>query len=560
MAKSKQGISELEKELERLQAILKEEKEKRQKAELELRKSKEFSTSHLDPEKQFLANMSHEIRNPINAIVGLINLLYDTKLSPEQFEYVNNIKYSADVLMSLIADILDLSKIESGNIELNERVIDITEVIKAVVQTYTFKTHDHDLNFAINLDDNLRGFYRADPTVINQIFLNLISNAVKFTEKGTIKISARLLEADEKIITAEFEIEDMGIGIPKSQLSTIFEAFKQGGLETKLKYGGTGLGLSIVKRLISLYDGEISVRSTEGKGSTFTFTLCLKQVDNENLIIPEAQHMPEGEVSLDRVLIVEDNKINQQYLTWLLEKWSIQYDVAGNGREALELTERSKYDLILMDIRMPVMDGYETTIRLRNQSINPNQNVPIIALTASALVDEQAKALEVGMNYHLPKPFSPDQLREMLNKLDLKEKGTFVEPDRPLDQISYGYQFSNTLNTDYLNSFYGDDIERAGLMFNIFLKNIDAELKRLRDYYSAMDIESFTSLAHKIKPNFAMVGLPEYAESMKDLEIIGKNEDFSRLEKKLSKFLADFEDKKSDIVNELERINNYLRS
>ena len=552
------GNKDIEKELKELRLQLEAEKRKHLELEKELASFRESGKSG-DPEKKFLANMSHEIRNPINAIVGLINLLYDTKLTSEQFEYVNNIKYSADVLMGLISDILDLSKIESGRIELNEKLIDITEVIKAVVQTFSFKTHDRDIQFTVDLEDGLKGPFKIDPTVVNQIFLNLLRNAVKFTEKGTIRISGRILESKDQKSLIQFEIIDTGIGIPKEQLSMIFDVFRQGSLETKLKYGGTGLGLSIVKRLVSIYEGEISVESSVGKGSTFTFSLCLKQPDQDSSELTEPSTREKEYSGVERVLIVEDNKINQQYLTWLLEKWNIAYDVANHGEEALALIEDQKYDLILMDIRMPVMDGYETTIRLRNHSINPNSEVPIIALTASALVDEKEKALEVGMNHHLPKPFSPDQLKRILNNLNSGEALEEIEEVQEKKGALEIYKFSSSLNNDFLTSFYGDDIERAGLMFNIFLKNIDNELSRLSKFLIDRDMESFVSLAHKIKPNFAMVGLPEYSESMKDLEFIGKSDDFNGSKAHLSKFLEDFSKKKPDVIEELTRINQFLK-
>ena len=522
----------------------------RKNLEHDLIEAREQADNAREAEKQFLANMSHEIRNPINAVVGLINLLYDTKLSPEQFEYINNIKYSAEVLMGLISDILDLSKIEAGKVELNEKEVDIREVVKAVVQTYSFKSIDKDISFFFDVDEKIDFPFFADPTIINQILLNLLGNAVKFTDKGRIEITTTLVEDYGDSCLVQFQISDTGIGIPTDQLTSIFQSFKQANKETKLKYGGTGLGLSIVKQLVEMYHGKISVESEEKEGSTFHFTLHLKKFDQsrDGLVSPAIKST--GQFELKRVLIVEDNKLNQQYLTWLLEKWDISYDVANHGMEALKLIEKEKYDLVLMDIRMPVMDGYETTIRIRNSTQNHNSTIPIIALTASALVDEKAKAIEVGMNHHLTKPFSPEQLKAVLDGLGGEN---IIEED-----VGNDYRFSKELDSEYLMKFYGEDVDRAGLMFEIFLANIDQDLESLGKYFEEKDMESFSSLAHRIKPNFAMVGLPKYTELMKELELKGKSGDFIELEKIVPVFFKEFKEKKDIIVEELSNIKKHL--
>ena len=218
--------------------------------------------------------------------------------------------------------------------------------------------------------------------------------------------------------------------------------------------------------------------------------------------------------------------------------------------EALKLIEKEKYDLVLMDIRMPVMDGYETTIRIRNSTQNHNSTIPIIALTASALVDEKAKAIEVGMNHHLTKPFSPEQLKAVLDGLGGEN---IIEED-----VGNDYRFSKELDSEYLMKFYGEDVDRAGLMFEIFLANIDQDLESLGKYFEEKDMESFSSLAHRIKPNFAMVGLPKYTELMKELELKGKSGDFIELEKIVPVFFKEFKEKKDIIVEELSNIKKHL--
>lgn len=519
--------------------------------ENELREARIIAENAREAEKQFLANMSHEIRNPINAIAGIINLLYDTHLSDEQLEYLNNIKYAADILLGLISDILDLSKIEAGKMELNEKHFELDENIRAIVKTYNFKSSDRDISFSYDLDKRLAEPVMADPTVINQILLNLIGNAVKFTEHGDVNISALVVEESETHFVVEIKVTDTGIGISDDQLEQIFNTFHQGNKQTKLRYGGTGLGLSIVRQLLKLYEGTIAVESEQDKGSTFTFTLKLRR---GHLVKREAEDISGTKnfqsKTIRHVLIVEDNKINQQYLIGLLRKWKITYDLANHGGEAVELIEENTYDLVLMDIRMPVMDGYETTIRIRNHTNNPNCNVPIVALTASALVDEKARAFEAGMNFHLTKPFSPDQLVGIMDSISPVDVTVTAEPDK--------YDFSKELDKEYLETFYEGDLERASLMFQIFLDNIEQEISDLKRLYIAESWEEFGKFAHRVKPNFAMVGLSPFTELMKQFESHGKQNNGTALKEIVPNFFQEYKNKIKLVRRELSRMNTSL--
>ncbi|MBR06584.1 MAG: hybrid sensor histidine kinase/response regulator [Rickettsiales bacterium] len=516
----------------------------------ELRQAREVAEHARTAEKDFLANMSHEIRNPINAIAGLTNLFYDTRLSSDQLELLDNIKYSADILLGLLSDVLDISKIESGKMELNEKDVPLAASVKALVQTYKFRNNKN-VKFNVNIDPQIDFDVVADQTILNQVLLNLIGNAAKFTGEGEICTTVSLIEEIGDYVNVGFSIKDTGIGIEEDQLQSIFESFKQGSKQTKLRYGGTGLGLSIVKRLVSMYKGDIQVKSTVGVGSEFSFNMMFKRKIEDQKVSDQktaSEMVPDG---INHVLIVEDNKINQQYLIGLLSKWEITYDLANHGGEALELIKTNPYDLILMDIRMPVMDGYETTIRIRSMENNNNQDIPIIALTASALVDEKEKAIAAGMNFHLSKPFLPEQLLNIFDQLTLGELSEG-------QTTSNHFSFSEELDVQYLESFYLGDLDRAQLMFQIFLSNIDSEIDKLKQLFDSENWSELVTLAHRIKPNFVMVGLGKLTDQMLKIEQAGKEQDSISLRQLVPEFLRDFEATHQLVANELARLSEWL--
>ena len=522
----------------------------RKQLEAELRQAREIAEKARMAEKEFLANMSHEIRNPINAIAGLTNLFYDTNLKPNQLELLDNIKYSADILLGLLSDVLDISKIESGKMELNEKELPLAASVKALVQTYKFR-NNKEVKFNVNIDPQIDFDVVADQTILNQILLNLIGNAAKFTEKGEICTTLELVEEIGNHVNIRFSVKDTGIGIDDDHLQTIFESFKQGNKQTKLRYGGTGLGLSIVKRLVNMYKGDIHVTSEVGKGSEFSFNMIFIKRSEGHKIVDHRTYSEMLPDSINHVLIVEDNKINQQYLIGLLNKWEITYDLANHGGEALDLVKTNAYDLILMDIRMPVMDGYETTIRIRSMEHNSNQNIPIIALTASALVDEKEKAISAGMNHHLSKPFSPEQLLNIFDQLTVSDAHSATG-------VTNAFQFSDELDVQYLDSFYMGDLERAHLMFQIFLDNIKSELDKLKQHFDSENWSELVTLAHRIKPNFVMVGLGKLTDQMLEIEQAGKRSDINSIRQLVPAFIKDFEATHQLVANERARLSEWL--
>lgn len=519
----------------------------RKRLEEELRNSKMQTEKLRDSEKQFLANMSHEIRNPINAIVGITNLLYDTKLDSKQQDLLEKIKYSADILQGLIAGVLDFAKIESGTLELAEKTLDLASMIQSLVEISQFKCQDKNVRFITDIDSTLNMHVHADPTVINQIFLNLINNAIKFTSSGYIFVSGEVIEQQVDKIHFSFSIKDTGIGIPADRIDLIFDNFQQADKETKLKYGGTGLGLTIVRRLVETYGGHITAKSEIGNGSEFIFDLWLQK----SATLEEPVKYDVKSVLGKHMLIVEDNKINQQYLSGLLQNWEITFDIANNGSEAVELVQLRTYDMILMDIRMPVMDGYEATIRIRSGTESLNQSTPIVALTASALVDEKERALAAGMNFHLTKPFSPAQLAAVFKKFDIVEIN--------ISQPSKQFRFNPALDVAYLQQLYDDDLERAQIIFEIFVEHIKAELVSLESSYSAQNWAVFSSQAHKLKPNFFMIGASELGELMREFEKLkdGPINGFDH-DQKMTELREKFEYYYDIVLDELSKLNSYL--
>ncbi|MDX2068071.1 MAG: PAS domain S-box protein [Haliscomenobacter sp.] len=480
----------------------------------ELEEARQEAEKARDAEKDFLANMSHEIRNPINTIVGMTYLMMDTELSEEQLRFLNNIKHTSDILMALVSDILDITKITQGKMDLALREVNLAELINVNAQAMAFRIQEKGVHFEHYIDPELDENLYVDPTILNQILLNLLGNANKFTERGNITLSAICQEKDEKKLRVIIKVADTGIGIPADKLPYIFERFNQAGKATKHKYGGTGLGLSIAKQLVEIHGGVINVQSKVHKGSTFWIDIVFERAG-----VRAENELPKPSIDLDakkeqlQLLIVEDNTLNQQYIAGVLQRKGFRYQIANHGREALEILEKDCFDLILMDIRMPEMDGYETTIRLRNMLHNPNHKIPIVALTASALLDEKEKALQTGMNYHLTKPFTPDQIEAVIIQ-SMKDRAPI---NGQLEaQVEPGIH--PELNQDEINEYYLGDLEHFQMMIGIFNRQTPLQIEEMKSALAEKDWKLMKALAHKMKPSFQMVGLGHIFPIVQDLE------------------------------------------
>lgn len=381
----------------------------RKRFERELITAKQKAEEAALAKEQFLSTMSHEIRTPMNAVIGMTHVLLENDPRNDQLENLKILKFSAQTLLSLINDILDFTKIDAGKVEFEEVLFDLPELIESIQKSFAFTAQEKNIQLSFVTDNQIPQKVIGDPVRLTQVLTNLMNNGIKFTAEGEVKLTLELIEQSDKEAKVRFTVIDTGVGIPKEKQKIIFDRFTQANPETIRKFGGTGLGLAIVKRLLELQDSQIYLESQEGKGATFYFDLKLNKYmptldKNKNTVDAATSKQTSG----GKILLVEDTKINQLVVAKFLKTWQLTIEYAINGVEAVEQAQNNHYDLILMDLQMPEMDGYEATRRIR--LLPEHKNTPIIALTASALVEERERAFESGVSDYLTKPFSPNEL------------------------------------------------------------------------------------------------------------------------------------------------------
>jgi PAS domain S-box-containing protein len=493
--------------------------------------------------EQFLANISHEIRTPINGIAGMANLLGQNPSPEERESYLNAIRHSAENLKVIINDILDLAAIESGKLKFEHIAFNLKDLLPSLVNTFTYQAKEKKLSVEYHIEESLNKILMGDPVRLNQILINLISNAVKFTHNGSITI--RCSEAKELRGTCwvKIEVTDTGVGIPEEKLHTIFESFSQADASVTRRYGGTGLGLTIVKQLVELQNGKIHVDSKEQVGSTFSVVIPYEvgKVKTITQVAKPSQKIKGVNTAQLHVLLVEDNDINRLYAKSILKNWQCHIDVAENGLVAVEKIKNNFYDVVLMDIQMPVMDGYEATKAIR--SMNQCSKVPIIALTANATQRDVEKCRLAGMNDYLPKPFTPEDLFQKLFK-DLKirpaQKAAKPDPQKP----------AQSYNLDYLRSVSGNNAEFIQEMITTFLQTLPGILDEMQKACRDESWEKLSRLAHQIKPSFTLMGLDALRAKILFIEEHGKS--VTRTDE-LAETVADFVSRCELVIEDLSK-------
>ena len=388
----------------------------RKNSENELRMAKEDADRANRAKSMFLAKMSHEIRTPMNAILGIARLLKESGLEDEQLRMASNVYASTDNLLMIINEILDFSKIEAGGIALERIPFDLPVVLQQAHAVFDALASDKEVNLALTIPESLNQPLIGDPYRLRQVLYNLLNNAIKFTPKGgTVELGCELIRSTRERRTLEFWVKDTGIGIDSANLEKIFKEYSQEDAKTSRSYGGTGLGLAISKKLVELMGGSIKVQSEKGKGSRFYFSIDFDLSDSVAVQEPDQTTSIRPELLKGvRLLIAEDNKLNQYFITTLLKHWQVENDIADNGEMAVELITRNRYDLVFMDLEMPVMDGYQAAEKIRKEV---GSKVPIVALSANALEEYYQMATEAGMNDFLVKPYKPEDLFEKIVKV-----------------------------------------------------------------------------------------------------------------------------------------------
>jgi len=489
----------------------------RKNMEQQLFQAKETAEDSVRSKELFMANMSHEIRTPMNAIIGMGELLRKSPLNKKQNEFLEAINTSSENLLIIINDILDFSKIEAGKLEMTPSPTNLQLLLENCIKTIELKAEEKGISLHLNIPQKI-DWYSVDATRLRQVILNLLSNAVKFTPAGSVLLSSKVLKDQPKSSTILFSVKDTGIGIAKDKVSNIFESFIQADESTAQKYGGTGLGLSISKQLVEMMGGQLEINSELNEGSEFYFTITLEKSESY-MPVSQNQNIKENTTLTNmKVLLVEDHEINRFMAQTILENWECKVDIAVNGKEATEKITSSSYDVVLMDMRMPEMDGLEATKFIREIL---KVDVPIIGLTANAIRGDKEKCLKIGMNDYISKPFKQKDLFSKMSKFYSNPDDTQESPSIVTDPLMDLTKLIETTNNDPVF---------MKKMINLFIEDTPEQLATLQSAAKKKDWIQVSKIAHKLKPSIDYLSNAHLQRLVRSIENVSDIENYKEIQ------------------------------
>ncbi|HPI12102.1 MAG TPA: ATP-binding protein [Catalimonadaceae bacterium] len=488
--------------------------------------AKEAAQADARAKSAFLSSMSHEIRTPMNAILGLTELLLNKRMDENSTENLKAIRFSANNLLTIINDILDFSKIEAGKFSFDIHTFDFFQVLDELNKSIKISAQSRNLVYEIQISGTIPNLLRGDSVRLSQILLNLLGNSLKFTQTGKIKLVVEVVKESETDILLEFKVSDTGIGIPREHLQNIFHSFTQVQSNRRFKAQGTGLGLSITKRLVEMQEGEIHVESEVGRGSVFSFRIpYLKAGAKDIQPVAEMEELGSNRFTNLKVLLVEDNKINQLLAKQILTGWGVNVEVANDGFEAIAKLQRRTFDLILLDLQMPEIDGFEVARFVRKTIKPPANQIPIVALTADAFTETKGLTQDAGMNDFITKPYQQKDLLRVLRKFSFSDHDSrdIVESIPEMESASQVIDF------EFIKDKFGKDPETFRYILEVFVDDISKEMESVRIHLEKSNSADAVRLVHKLVSTFTAMGMPDSAFTLSLIERMLKQNDDKRL-------------------------------